>query len=358
MNYYSIQKTLYNLNPQYLLVFHNRNGEFYTIESLEKFKFDNKSGEEAVKEALNNGFNSIALEDKPNRNLLNGNDTVKPIDNSISIEEYCPVIEINKSPLSLRLIVPALNSMKIIELITYLYNERFERIIGKLPLSIKMLVAKRKFPLYILLEAENRMLEKEEFKKQIKMKPWWDIDGIRNNKYYGFYPTKPIEENEKYILDELSSISKGRIFFLYPGYFDFELLLGTTDRYSIYYYGKSRGEEEYKLFTGRPYYFYQISEILELWNVLSSNLSNSQITFIEEMLTSKLREWRDVRDGNKEVILREFAEATLIDAFGKGWEGLREETRFFLVNSALTGLLLDTIILFRHIIKKEVDENV
>ncbi len=346
-----------DLEPQKLLVFHNENGEFYTIESLEKFKFNNKIGEEAVKEALKkHGFKHLALEDEPDENLLNGSDGIIPEENSIEREEYNPLIVINRSPLSLRLIVPALDSMKIMELVTKLYNERFKKVLGKLPLNAKLLVAKRKFPLYILLDSENRMLEGEVFKKQVAMNPWWNVNGMRNDKYYGFYPTKPIEENEKYVLDDLSSMSKGKFFYLYPGYFDFNLLLGTADRYSIYYKGGKRGCEDYKLFTGRPYYFYQISEILELWDLLS-NLPSSQINFIEEMLTSKLREWRNVKDENRQNIFREFAEATLKDAFGDKWNGLRDETKSFLVCSAINGLLLDTIILFRHVIKiKEVDE--
>ncbi|MDK2871768.1 MAG: hypothetical protein PWQ16_1120 [bacterium] len=345
-----------NLEPQKLLVFHNENGEFYTMESLGKFKFDNKVGEEAVKEALKQGFKYFALEDDPDKNLLN--ESIKPDENSMKIEEYYPLIEINKSPLSLRLIVPALDFIKIIELIKKLYDERFKKVLGKLPLNVKLLVAKRKFPLYILLDAESRMLEGEEFKKQIRMNPWWDINGMRDDKYYGFYPTESVVDNKKYALCDLSPISKGKIFYLYPGYFDFELLLGTTDRYHIYYESTKRGSEDYKLFTGRPYYLYQISEMLELWDVLSANLSSSQINFIEEMLTSKLREWRNVEDRNKQNVLREFAEATLKDAFGGKWNRLRDEIRWFFVNSALGGLLFDTIILFRNIIKIEGDENV
>ena len=357
-----------NLKPENILVFHNKDGEFYTIESLEKFEFDKekgednkKKGEEAVKEALKQGFKSIAPEDEPDKNLLkfssDSNEKIKPDEKSIETEDYYPLIEINKSPLSLRLIVPALDSMKIIELITKLYNERFEKILGKLPLNVKLLVAKRKFPLYILLDAEKRMLECDEFKTQEPVNPWWNADGQRYAWYYSFYPTKPVEEGEKYTLDNLSSISKGKIFHLYPGYFDFDLLLGTTDRYNIYYKGKKRGGEDYKLFSGRPYYFYQVSEMLELWDILSENLSASQINFIEEMLTSKLREWRDIKDGNKKAVLREFAEAILKDAFGNKWNNLREETKYFLVNSAINGLLLDTIILFRHVIKCGGEEN-
>ena len=345
------------LGPQYLLVFHNKVGEFYTIESLGKFKFNNKIGEEAVEEALKQGFKHLALEDEPRVNLLNRSNVITPEGNSTETEVYYPVIEINKSPLSLRLIVPASDSMKIIELITKLYNDRFEKVHGKLPLNIKLLVAKRKFPLYILLDAEKRMLEGKEFETQESMYPWWNVDGLRYEQYYSFYPTKPIKE-DKYTLDDLSSVSEGKIFSLYPAHFDFELLSGTADRYSIYYKEKGRGGEDYKLFTGRPYYFYQISEMLELWDILSKNLPGAQINFIEEMLTSKLREWRNIEDGNKKVVLRGFAEATLKDAFGDKWKGLKEETGSFLINTAINGLLLDTIILFRHVIKNtEVNEK-
>jgi len=342
------------LNPENLLVFHTKNGESYTIESLVKFKFNNKTGKEAVKEALKQGFEHIALEDEPNKNLLQNKVDID--ENSIKTEEYYPLIEINKSPLSLRLIVPALDSVKIIELITKFYNERFEKVIGKLPLNVKLLVAKRKFPLYVILDAEKRMLEGDELKKQVSMNPWWDINGLRNDKNYGFYPTEPIKENGKYVLDDMSKLSEGKIFSLCPGYFDFDLLLGTTDRYRIYYDNMKRADEDYKLFTARPYYFYQMSSMLELWGVLS-NIPSSQINSIEEMLASKLREWRNIEDGNKQKIFREFAKATLWDAFGDKWNGLRGETRYFLVNSAINGLLLDTIILFRHVIKKEVDKN-
>ena len=356
-----------NLKPQNLLVFHNKDGGFYTIESLEKFKLNSKIGnnkkigEEAVKEALKQEFKHIALEDEPDKNLLkfssDSDEKIKPDEKSIETEEYYPLIEINRSPLSLRLIVPASDSMKIIELITKLYNERFEKVLGKLPLNIKLLVAKRKFPLYVLLDAEKRMLEEDEFKTQEPMNPWGNVDGHRYGWYYSFYPTKTVEKGEKYILDDLSSVSKGKIFRLYPGYFDFELLLGTTDRYSIYYKGKKRGGEDYKLFSGRAYYFYQFSKILELWDILSENLSASQINFIEEMLTSKLREWREIKDRGKRIVFMEFAEAILKDAFGSKWNGLREETKFFLVNSAINGLLLDTIILFKHVIKCGGGEN-
>ncbi len=347
---YIIEKE--KLNPQHILVLHTKNGEFYTIESLDKFKSEDETGENAVCEALKQGFNYLALEDKPNENLLK--EEIEP--NNIKTEEYIPLIEINKSPLSLRMIVPASDAIKILELISKLYNERFEKVLGKLPLNAKLLVTNRKFPLYVLLDAEKRMLAGSGFTKAIPTNIWWNVDSLRNEGFYGYYSMKKREEG-KYTLDDLSSLSKGKIYQILPGYFDFELLLGTTDRYNIYYEGENRGDRDYKLFSKRPYYQYQFSELLELWDILTANISTSQINFIEESFITKLREWRNIEDNNKEDIFKEFAVATLEDAFGKKWDELSEETRFLLINSSQNKALLDTIILFRHILKEGVEEK-
>jgi len=343
------------LEPRDLLVLHVKDGEFYTIESVEKYRYDNISGEKAVSECLKNGFVYLALENKPNENLLETNDDnrVKTLEEDVPLEKYIPLIKITASPISLRLIVPTLDSVKIVDMIARLYSERFKRVLGKLPLNVKVLTVNRKFPLYVLLDAERRMLGDRVFKKPVKMNPWWNTDEMGNDDLFRFYPTKLIGENEKYTLDDLSSISKGKPFSLYPGYFDFDLLTATTDRYNIYYEGGRRGDETYRLYSRRPCYFYHISMILELWDMLS-NLSSSQINNIEEALTTKLREWRYVEDGSSkvEVFLR-FAEATIKDAFGSIWDGLREETRCFFVNSLLNGLLMDSIFIFKHMIKEE-----
>ena len=76
----------------------------------------------------------------------------------IEIEEYIPLIEITISP-SLRLIVPTLDSIKITEMIATLYSKDLKKYWSKLPLSVKILTANRKFPLYVLLDAERRMLD-------------------------------------------------------------------------------------------------------------------------------------------------------------------------------------------------------
>ena len=334
-----------NLNPENLLIFHSKNGEFYTIESLEKFEFDRKVGIEAVKKALEDGFFHLSIEDEPDNNLFeSGKGDIDK--NKINSEDYVPLIEINKSPLSLRVIIPALDSIKIADMVIKLYNQRFEKVLGKLPLNIGLLVAKRKFPLYVLLDSGERMFPNKEFNNSVMMDVWWDINGIRNDKYYGWYPIK-MPEN----LDDLTLLSKGKPYSLYPGYFDFDLLLGTTDRYNIAYKDKKRIGKEYNLFSRRPYYFYQLSQMIDLWEILDNNISSSQINFIEESLTNKLREWSNVDEKREKDVFRKFTEATIKDAFGNKWNKLRKETQDLILNSAFNGILLDTIILFRHTIK-------
>lgn len=340
------------LEPDNLLVFHSLNGCFYTIESLEKFKLNNKNETEAIEYGLKNkGFYHLAYEDKIDESLLTIAQPVKI--SNIETEEYYPFIEITNSPLLLRLIVPASDAIKILNEIVNLYNERFKKVIGKLPLYAGLLVVKRKFPLYVLLDAGERLLHGQEFAEPERMNPWWNIERI--DKYHEFYPTK--ELSEEYNLDDLAPLSEGKQYSLYPGYFDFDLLLGTDNRYKITYEKKRRVDEDYKLFSKRPYYFYQISKMIDLWQILKNNLSGSQINFIEESLTSKLREWRDVDDTDKEQIFRKFTEATLKDAFGDRWKNFRPETQSLILNSVLNGLLLDTIVLFRHIIKQREDEE-
>jgi hypothetical protein len=189
------------------------------------------------------------------------------------------------------------------------------------------------------------------------MDPWWNIVGLKDDKYYGFYPIKK-PDNQKYYLDHLVPLSKGKLYSLYPGYFDFDLLLGTSDRSHINYKQLKRADKDYQLYSNRPYYFFQILEIIDLGVILVNNLSSSQINYIEEMLVGKLREWRNVNDNSKKDVFKKFTEATVKDAFGETWIELRNEIQDFIMNSAFNGLLLDTISLFNHIIKNwEVNKN-
>ena len=371
-----------DLEPEKLCVLYDGGNEFISIESLNKFKSKGKNypgSIYAVKDNLQkNGIYYIAKEDEPETNFLEGREPlrVKNINMDENIEDYFPLIEITKSPELLQIVVPAMDSIKILKLINNLYSEKFKKVMGKLPLNIGLFIAKRKFPLYVLLDTSKRFIDGCKSEETEKMGCEWifiydkkkeaihsgEQDREGNYEYFRYYPAKKIGTYEKYNLDNIKQISAGEEYEMYPGYFDFELMLGTMDRVKINYIKESKNSEkikrvadDYKLLSSRPLYFYQISEIIELWSCLADKVSISKINNLEGIITSKLKEWDSVKDVNKKDILNNFMEATLKNTFGSNWNSLKEETQYTIVNSALNGLLLDTIIFFRHTLKiKEV----
>ncbi|MBC7107313.1 MAG: CRISPR-associated protein Csx11 [Methanomassiliicoccales archaeon] len=337
------------LEPKDILLFYDSDGQFYTIESLGKYKYGGLEGVKAVRDALTEkGLNRLVLESDQSIDLLKN--SAKP--KNQEFEEYYPFIVLMKSPLSMRFLVPASDSMKIICLIADLYAQRFQKVIGKLPLYVGLLVAKRKFPLYALLEASERLFRDEKFREQVMMSPWWLSGKEFANDYFAYYPVRKTSMEKRYTLDDLETLAYDKTYALYPGYFDFELLLSTADVRNITYENGRRAGEDYKLFSRRPYYFHEIQDIKRLWDILNNNLSSTQINFIEESLTGKLRDWKNLEDSNKMIVFRKFAEVVLKDAFGKKWKEFDEVTRCFVVRSAIDGLLLDTIDLFKHTVKE------
>jgi len=363
------------LEPENLCVLYDKSHGFISIESLDKFKSKDKSGLRSIYSIIDNleknGFYHIAEENESEKNLLEGKEPVKVnINIEKDIEEYYPLIEITKSPVLMQLIVPAIDSIKILKSIRALYDKKFKKVAGKLPLSAGLFVTKRKFPLYVLLDASRRFVEGCKSEETEKVDCNWmnivDSEHDKNYKYYSFYPIKKLSKYEKYSLDNLEQISAGKKYELYPGYFDFELLLGTTDRYRINYSKRRYKEEkdnkkikrlgsEYKLLSSRPFYFHQILDMVNLWNHLVNNISISKINNLEGIITSKLKEYENVKEADKEDIIEKFIEATLKNTFGSNWDSLGKEEQYKIINSALSGFLLDTIIFFRHILKiKEV----
>lgn len=343
-----------NLHPDKIVVLHTSNGEFLTIESLGKFQYKDITGDVAVENALKDGFSYIALEDDSLKNLNPNQKNNIKITNELEKENYKPIVEILKSPVQLRIIVPANLSMKFAKIIIDQYHRRFARVLGKLPLNLGIIASKRKFPLYILLDSADRLFQGESFEKPEFMDIWWNIDTNINSEiseYYQYYPTGIAKENGKYSLNELKPLSKGKIFSLFPGYFDYDLLLGTCDRFKPHFRSIRRSGEEIPSFSKKPYYLYQIYQFLDLWEVIANNLSLSQINYLEEILYTKAKAWEEVKDPDKWYVFRNFVLSTLKDAFGKNWNCLRTETRNSLLDAAFNGLLLDAITFFRHIIK-------
>lgn len=86
-----------------------------------------------------------------------------------------------------------------------------------------MLVSKKKFPIYVLQDAADRLFYDEDFRKPVMMDTWWNTEDARwnteeisNDTYYAYYPTREPKENRKYTLDDLDPVSKKKPYALFP----------------------------------------------------------------------------------------------------------------------------------------------
>jgi hypothetical protein len=342
-----------DLEPDTLQVLYLGDGEFLTTESLNKFRFMAYRGETAVRKALEKNCLYAVIDEESLKDM--SLDALK-----VLVEEgkersyYCPFITIVQTPLLFQIVVPATKSMEVLNMVHSLFSHRFAKVIGKLPLNVGLLVADRKFPLYLLLEAGRDLLQDREFEQQIAIEPWWDISDIRNDRFYHYYPSRRRNRSEFiYPLDALDPLSKGKPYMLYPGYFDFALIRGNEDCHNLVYEGRKRADEDYAILSARPCCFHEVGQMIDLWEILSNNLSKSQICFIEEALSTKKLEWRNIKTNDKKDILDTFGETVLLDAFEGKWQDLSEQARQFVLKSLKNNLLLDTIVLFHHIIKGE-----
>lgn len=349
---------LESLSPDNLPVTYLGNRRFITIVNHDGYKSTKKlSGLEAVKEFLEKSKNerkslTIKKDDSEEES------DIKITDVNIEKKTYLPTTTLTKSPYQFQMLVPATSVPEILEIVTSLYDNLFSKVRGKLPLKLGVLVANRKFPLYVLLDSASRMLKGKGFKMTVPLKPYWDVAGQMIDPYYGFYPT-----DKNFSPEKLEHIKNGRNFHLNPGYFDFDFLGGTADRGRIFYQGKDppikRKEIRYGWIEPRSHYFHKIKDMLKLRDILNQ-LSKTQVNGIEQALIDKLEKWNYPDESNKpnrRQVYHEFAKAVLIDAFTpEKWgkmaceeKGLIEDT----VDSD-SGLLLDTIQLFNHVLKVKI----
>jgi len=343
------------LNPDTFQIVQINDTDFTTITNLSEFEYRNRTknevlrGLDAVKKAieLSNKLRIINEEDREGKKpVIIQIKNVKP-------EPYTPTITILKSPYQFQMLAPASSVPEVLEIITSLYDNRFAKVNGKLPLNVSVLVANRKFPLYVLLDSASRMLKDHNgFNKLHDMEPYWDVNGSRSDPYYGFYPTDKEISPEK-----LTQIKDGKKFYLNPGYFDFDFLGGTADRGRIFYGNEEkplRGSISFGWIKPRPHNFSRIKDMLRLHDILSE-LSRTQVNGIEQALVSKLERWEKHEDPDKKKVFHEFAKAVIIDAFIlEKWWKMPPDNRAFVENSIDSGLLVDTIQFYNHVLKVKI----
>ena len=205
---------------------------FLTIDCLERFTFlrNNQQlrGIIAVEAALRaQGIKSWYRDSSDTRI---GNQT--SVSQVVIAGSYLPFTVLAESPVFYQVLLPASRVPDVLGSLPALEESHFGQVRGKLPLNVGLLVANRKFPLYALVEAGQRILGHDAFSNGWLQNPWWKSGS--SSEFYGNYPTqKPGERG--FSITALSSIETGGQFWMTPGFFDFDFLGATTDRHRLRY---------------------------------------------------------------------------------------------------------------------------
>ncbi len=348
------------LNPDTFQIVQINDTGFTTITNLSEYEYRNGNKDKMLK-----GFDAVkkAIESSKKLKIINEEDKEGKSPAWIQIknvkpELYIPTITILKSPYQFQMLMPASSVPEVLEAIKSRYDKCFSKVNGKLPINVSVLVANRVFPLYVLLESASRMLRNHEsFGVAHEMEPYWIINGEKIDPYYSFYPT-----DENISPEKLISVQKGKKFFLSPGYFDFDFLGGTADMSRIFYSGNKKPQRDsinYGWIKPRPYYFYRIKDILKL-RIILNKLTRTQVNGIEQALVAKLERWNEYTDHDKDKVFREFGKNVIVHAFTpKNWWNMPKNDRDLIEVAIDSGLLLDTIQFFNHVLKVKIgsDEN-
>jgi hypothetical protein len=345
--------------PLVVLCLDERRQDFLTVDSLEKFRFERGDrrlrGVGAVHSALKEGGIESWFDEATGTRLPGPGSPATVRADRFQTEPYLPFIVLARSPVFCQLLLPANRTAAALQQLLALAEERLGKVQGKLPLHVGVLVAKRRFPLYALIEAGQQALDDPSFRGGTSQFPWWDTAGHADDPFYGHYPAVA-PNGGAHSLTDLAPVDHARRFWLTPGYFDFDFLGSTADRHRLTYEGAADGRPTrpaiaYGLLRPRPFPLHRLRAVFDIWKLLTAHLTVTQLHYLEEALATKLEDWDEIGNEAKPVF-EYFAKALLRRSLGERWTGLEAEQRDLLERSARDGLLLETLELFRHVLKE------
>ncbi|PKL57550.1 MAG: hypothetical protein CVV34_06910, partial [Methanomicrobiales archaeon HGW-Methanomicrobiales-5] len=233
-------------------------------------------------------------------------------------------------------------------------GDHFRLVEGKLPLHVGLLVSKRKFPLYALIEGGRQVLDNPSFQNGIPEIPWWNTSDQASNPFYGQYPSSAPNEGG-HNLANLAQVDPAKKFWLTPGFFDFDFLGSTADIHRLSYEINKEDQPvrsliSYGHIAPRPFYLHRLKTLFDTWDLLTTHLGPTQCHHLEEAMTTKLEQWKALK-GNAASVFNSFTKAVLRNSFGNRWKELNEKDRDLLERSAENGLLLEALELFQHVLR-------
>lgn len=324
--------------PEPVVVLAQKNRRFLSADNLAKF------GAEALKKALREkGVRE--LRDEETGEVIHSATRVEDVSTKT---EYLPFTTISRSPGFSQILLPADRVADVLGELLDLQSGHFGKVAGRLSLNVGIVVAKRKFPLYSLIEAGQKIVNHPSLRRGSLQAPWFSTADFSDfNKVYP--TTEPGARGN--LFSDLAPVEEGRKYWLEPGHFDFDFLGGTVDTQRLRYTDDAcRHSINYGWLHPRPVPLFRLGKFLDLYSLLQP-IGSTQRRQLGSALATKLEEWKGSPDRARPVYAQ-FANAVLQDVFTPGrWAGIPEETKRLLQNSCEDGLLLDTIELFDHVLK-------
>ncbi len=313
---------------------------------------------------------------------------------SVSLENtaYTPAISILTEPRTFMALVPADKALQVAEAIKGKYEREMGKVRNRLPLTVGIVFAGRRTPLPAILDAGRRML-----RQSLKNESWevtnvdpprprssWPGevkltlqregqalsvevstimgDGKTEDVWYPYWRLEKGRENpdprERLFkgIDgknwtHVSDLQIGDIVSFMPSRLDFEFLDTAARRFEVSY--DDNGKRREPVHPARPYYLERLTDLEELWKLLSEGLATSQIHNLVGLIEAKRMEWATDQDN---PIFRDIFKEMLCEIIrNAGWKKdyLSEEQFKQLLQSAITGQLADLAELYTSILGKD-----
>lgn len=311
-----------------------------------------------------------------------------------------PYRTITASPDLFMAIVPADKAVKISTEIYDKYIKHFGKVAGRLPFSIGNIFFKRETPMFVVLNAGNKMVNTFNaiFKYDERHKKLWDVSNIPGGNGIEFsngvkwdipykFPDGGIDSFHPYLIVEnsesnnhknegtffstckgdlvhFSEIKRGYQLRVYPNYYDFEFLDSTSRRFDIHLDGETKRSSNLTCALTKPYYLDELKQKFEeFWTRIKEllpGISDTKLRNIEALWLSKLQEWKvDINDETSEETKswRNLVETTLKKEFSRFsiFRTEKDEKDFnFLRSIIFSGLFFDCLEMNLRILKKRI----
>ena len=325
---------------------------------------------------------------------------------SRDVKPYYPYVTILAEPQLFMLLVPASHAVDIVSMIKKRYNEQFSKVQNRLPLNMSVVFAKRKQPLYTILEAGRKMLDgfdnksicwqvqdvsyddalkktmlhfraKRHEKETDAYDLNWEVstrlgDPSKTDYYYPYFYTDYSEEKQignrtdifkaplpkqdgkepewRYVC-HASQLKKSDQVHVTPSFFDFEFLEVPGRRFDLYY-----DENKRWLRKTRPFLSDDLGKLEKAWRLVANgDLTNAQFRGLLEVIESRRQSWLQQETADDDF--KQFVKHT-IHAQAKNWyQGLTDEEQALILDFAQNGRLLDVFELYIKILKRRLKED-